>query len=245
MMPCDATRQFFSEFAVCEETADGARVPTHCLYPSFETVFVYVVKVGDMFEVHDGGGAQRTSWLHGRDRSIITRALNRQAERFHLENDGGRLVCERVTAEWIPSAILAIANASALAAHHAVSKLTAAAEGALIEKIGRTLDRISANDNITREALVKGRSGGERRFDFLVRRFDDEPLLVNGVAPHHSSISAKYVSFADADGSRELKLAVCAAPLEVNDTALLGQVATIVPIAAFEQRARRAIAHAK
>jgi hypothetical protein len=55
-MSCASLSSFFSAFAVCEETPDGARVATHCLYPSFEAVHVYVVRVDDKFYVHDGGG---------------------------------------------------------------------------------------------------------------------------------------------------------------------------------------------
>jgi hypothetical protein len=94
---------------------------------------------------------------------------------------------------------------------------------------------------IGREVSVKGRSGGERRFDFAIRREDKHSLLINGVSPHHASISSKYVAFSDSDGDREDKLAVYARPLETDDTALLQQVATIVPIAALEGRAERSL----
>src|ERR1700722_2670620 len=109
-MSCASLSSFFSAFAVCEETPDGARIATHCLYPSFEAVYVYVVKVDDKFYVHDGGGAERASWLHGRDHHGITRAINKQAERFNLNNVRGQLVGEAVSEEWLHSAVLPDGN---------------------------------------------------------------------------------------------------------------------------------------
>lgn len=238
-MSCASLGSFFSAFAVCEETADGARIATHCLYPSFEAVHVYVVKVDNKFIVHDGGGAERASWLHGRDHHGITRAINKQAERFHLDNLNGRLVGEAISEEWLPSAVLSVANASALAANNSVAKMVVAAESALIKRIGNTLEKMVPVARIGREVAIKGRSGGERRFDFAIRRDDKHTLLINGVSPHHTSISSKYVAFSDSDGDREDKLAVYSHPLQTDDTALLQQVATIVPIAALEIRAER------
>jgi hypothetical protein len=151
------------------------------------------------------------------------------------------LVGEAVSEEWLHSAILSVANASALAANSAVAKMVVAAESALIKRIGSTLEKIVPAARIGREVAIKGRSGGERRFDFAIRREDKHSLLINGVSPHHTSVSSKYVAFSDSDGDREDKLAVYARPLETDDTALLQQVATIVPIAAFEGRAERSL----
>lgn len=53
-MSCNAIRTAMENFSDCEPTLNGARIATHCLYPSFESVHVYVVKEGDAFTVHDG-----------------------------------------------------------------------------------------------------------------------------------------------------------------------------------------------
>jgi hypothetical protein len=131
--------------------------------------------------------------------------------------------------------------ASALAANNAVAKMVVAAESALIRRIESTLEKIIPAARIGREVAIKGRSGGERRFDFAIRRNDRYSLLINGVSPHHSSISSKYVAFSDSDGDREDKLAVYSRPLQTDDTALLQQVATIVPIAALKGRAEKSL----
>ncbi len=46
---CDEIRSALSGFNVCSETPDGARIATHCLYPSHEFVHVYVVNEGGGF----------------------------------------------------------------------------------------------------------------------------------------------------------------------------------------------------
>jgi hypothetical protein len=120
-MPCAEVSVALSTFSACEETPEGARVPTHCLYPSFETVFVYVARVGDGFHVHDGRGAYESARLHGRDASVSANAVAHEAKHFHLQYaDDHAIIANVVSAEWLESAILSVANASALAARRAL-----------------------------------------------------------------------------------------------------------------------------
>lgn len=242
-MVCADVRSALTSFATCEETSDGARIPTHCLYPSFETAYVYVVRIGEQYRVHDGGEAFRSAWSHGRDENAIRRAISTEASRFHLNVSDNRMVSEEVSSEWIAAAILSVANASTCAANTAVARFVAAAEEALTEKINRTLISIVPAERIVREFTVRGKSGGERHFDFAVRSVDEYRLLINGVSAHHSSIAAKFVSFSDVDAPIELKFAVYDAPLETEDTALMQQVARIVPLARLSDGTKRALTH--
>ena len=230
-MICEDIRAALASFAMCDETTDGARVPTHCLYPSFEVAHVYIVRVGDQYRIHDGGGAFRSAWSHGRDETVINRALSAEATRFHLMVSDNHLVSEDVSADWIPAAMLSVANASSLAANAAVARFVAAAEEALTERINRVLVSIVPSERIAREFVVKGKSGGDRRFDFAVRNGDEFGLLINGVsAHHHSSIAAKFVAFSDVEAPIESKFAVSDSRLETEDAALMQQVASIVPL---------------
>jgi hypothetical protein len=243
-MPCEVVRTALSDFDRCEETLDGARVATHCLYPSFESVFVYIAKVGDSYVVHDGGGAYRTAWTHGRDSALIRRALSAEADKFRLNCFGDSIISPDVSSEWLQSAILSVANASAGAANRAVSRMVQSSEAALIENIDVALAKTIGRAHIAREFVLRGKSGGERRFDFAIRTGGDEyNFLINGVFPHHASVSAKYVAFADADLGRERKLAVFDHELETDDTALLQQVASIVSLPSLPAGARRMISH--
>jgi hypothetical protein len=74
------------------------------------------------------------------------------------------------------------------------------------------------------------------KFDFAVKEFDGSMLLLNAVAPHHISVSSKYVAFSDIihrEGMRTDRWAVHDKELEPSDVSLLLQVAEIVPMQAL------------
>lgn len=240
-MPCGEISAALRDFAVCEETPDGARLATHCLYPSFETVFVYVVKVGDGYRIHDGRGAYEAALLHGRDPTAAEHAILRETSRFHLEHKERAIVANVVSPEWLQSAILAVANASSLAATRAVARAIAAAEVALTDRIEEMLSRAFGAAAYRRNFAVRGKSGKEHQFDFAVKNDLEYSLLISAVAPHHTSIAAKYVAFADTDAEMRRKFAVYDRPLETGDTALLQQVASIVPLVSLTAGARRSL----
>lgn len=233
-MSCDAIRTAMADYGICEPTNDGARIATHCLYPSFESVHVYVVKEGDAFIVHDGKGAFHASWEHGRDEKSISRAINAEASRFHLLVEGNRLVVDNVPLEWLRPAILAVANASAAAATAVVSRAVAAADEALVSKIDRALTGRIASSRIARDYTVKGASGGERHFDFAIRGAEGYDLLLNGVTSHHSSYFAKYVAFSDIEVERSNKIAIRDEALKTDVESLMQRVAVIVPLASLD-----------
>jgi hypothetical protein len=232
-MSCDDVTAALAAFNTCLETPDGSRVTTHCVYPSFDPVHVYVGRFGDGFQVHDGGGAHRVSWAHGRDEAVVAKALKRWAIRYRLTiADNSSLHCVVQNASWLTSAILAVANASAGAANETVEHIAVATEIALKARIFDVLSEVVAKESIAREFEYRGNSGKIHSFDFAVKR-KDEFHLMDAVAPHHVSIAAKYVAFADAGGhSGPEKYAVFDRELDTGDTALLQQVADLVPFAA-------------
>jgi hypothetical protein len=66
-------------------------------------------------------------------------------------------------------------------------------------------------------------------------------ILINAVSPHPTSISSKYVSFADAANDVTAKFAVHHKPLEAEDISLLQQVAEIVPFRSVTPGVRRTL----
>jgi hypothetical protein len=120
---CGEIHAALSGLVVCEETTSGARLATHCLYPSFEAVRVFVAKFGDGYKVHDDGGAYREAWLHGRDDALISRIIKSEASRCRLAVSGASMVADVPSAEWLASAILTVSNASASAARKAVERI--------------------------------------------------------------------------------------------------------------------------
>ena len=241
-MICDDIRIALSEGEVCEETDDrGARIFTHCLYPSFEPVAVYVARKGDGYVVTDGGGASASAYLHGREE--LGKVLLRECARFGVDCKEDTVVADVVSADWLRAAILAVANASAAAATSALERVAVAAERVLADKIYEGLSRIVPRNNIAREYEHRGVSGKRWRYDFGATTTSGL-ILVNAVAPHHVSVSAKYVAFADTPANEDNlgKLAVYGRKLETEDAALFTQVATLVPIGSVEAGIRRVMA---
>lgn len=243
-MTCDNIRNALIAYGSCEETSEGARIPTHCLYPSFDVVHVYVVKFGDGYKVHDSCGAFRSAWEHGRDAPSITRFLYREAARYRLEVKDHAVVADVPSLEWLASGILAVSNASASAANSAVEHFVSAAEDDLVARIYEVLISTFNTKYVSKEFLSRGRSGKEYRFDFGIRGQNEDLILINAVSPHPASISAKYVSFADGGPNAMAKLAVHDRPLDAGDISLLQQVAEIVPFRSLAPGVQRALSHA-
>ena len=230
-------------FAECEATPEGSRIATHCLYPSFEHVRVFVGKGGDGYTVHDGAGAYNAAWLHGRDDHVITKSMTDAAERFGIYVAGKALVGRVSSIDWLSNAILTVANASSLAAHDAVDRILAAQEEALVDRMDKTLAEVLSPNDFKRNVNIKGMSGGLRHFDFILRHETPHPIFVNSVTPRRNSVSAKYVSFADNIADRRNKFAVHDRELEAGDTALLAQVASVMPLASLRVGAQRSFAN--
>ena len=244
-MVCADIQAAVSPLRACAETVDGARVTTHCLYPSFDPVIVFVARVGDTYPVHDGGGAERTAWTHGRDEHLIRRMLARHAARYQIKLVDGVLVAEAQSLEWLLSAILAVANASAGAANAIIDRSGAAGESVLRDKVYGVLTKAFDASTVVREFPFIGRSGKEHHFDFAIQKPHEHLLLIDTVVPHHVSVSAKYVAFADARldrGNGIGRFAVYDRPLERGDASLLQQVADVVPIQSLEPGIRRVLA---
>lgn len=237
-MICNDVLVALSEGAVCEETDNGARVATQCLYPSFEPVEVFVAKLGEGFVVSDMGGAANSAWLHGRE--DVEKIIAREALRYGAEARGGVVEARVPSADWLKSAILAVANASAASAIRALERAQLSAERELSDKIFDALVRVATRANVAREHLHRGSSGKQWRYDF-VANIKNEMILLNAVTPHHASISAKYVAFADlpANDDQIAKMAVFERPLDTSDASLMTQVATLVPIGSLESGVRR------
>lgn len=229
---------------VCLETDAGARVVTHCLYPSFQPVIVFVSKFGDGYRVTDGGGALRSAWNHGREEGLTDRLLAKEAARYHLKVSSGALVADAPSIDWLKAAILATANGSSAAAHAAIERVSAAAEKNLKEQIFATLTSMVREEDIGSDYPIIGTSGDTRSFDYGVRIANDNLLVVSAVAPHHSSVYAKYVSFGDTRGLGPglSRFAVYSRPLASGDAALMLQVTDdLLPLKSLDQRARRAL----
>lgn len=241
----EAIRTALHGFADFEATDAGARVRTQCLYPSFDRVDAFIERTAEGYLVHDGGGAARAAWLLGREHGTVGRLLPREAAKYHIEVLGDRLAAKVPSESWLPSAVLAVANASAAVANGAADHVRST-EHELSKQVGLVLRQVAREGEIARDYSLAGSSGKRHRFDYAVRRAG-HTVLVGAVTPSHVSISTAYTAFADvkrADVAVD-RFAVYHGELEPGDVSLLQQVASLVPLASLELGTRRALERAE
>lgn len=235
MSTCLDIKSALSTFEECIDTDDGARVATHCLYPSFEQVRVYIGKLGDGFVVHDRGEASLSAWDHGRDSKGTKALFQAAALRFHCKLEDETITARAANLEWLPSAILAVANAAAEASNSAVKKITLHNEGRLVKRIGHVLNHAPWRPKFSSKTSIAGRSGRMYEFDYSVRS-GERLALVDAIVPYHSSIASKYLAFSDTErGSGLEKYAIFDDELEQQDKSLMSDVATLVPFSELEK----------
>lgn len=228
MLDCAYINNTLSEFGSCEKTEHGWRVTTHCLYPSFEQVSVFVRGYGDGFVITDAGGAITNVWHHGIDHSHAQRAMIKAAESFGCEYLRKEISLSVKTDEWLYSGIVSVANASSEAARAVVSKTRIANESGLIQKTKRFLEGLSWQPETKLEHAIHGSSGKLHTFDLAVFH-NDSTGLIDAVVPHANSIAAKYLAFADTESRAGLyKYAIFDTELTSEDKSLISDVADLV-----------------
>jgi hypothetical protein len=240
-MICEDVKAALAEGDFCQEGDNGATVVTHCMYPSFDPVHVSIVKIGDGYEISDGGGAMNAAWLHGRPN--ISKILAKECSRFGIESRNGLAVVRIDNKDWLRSAIIAVANASAAAANLAIDNTSVVAEAELNERIYEKLTLILDKNSVGRDRTYTGISGKEWKYNFIAKS-KNRIILINSVTPHHASINPKYVAFSDspANDSDILRIAVHDRLLSTIETTLMQQVCTLMPILSFESGLRRLVA---
>lgn len=225
----------------CEPTDQGLKIATGCLYPSADPVFVHVIAWGDGYRVTDGGGISRSVLVHGRDDNALHSGLIEAGSRHALRVEGGTLIADVPSRDWLPAAVDAVANGASLAATVALEHVTRRSERTLVNKIFEGLSRIVPAQYIAKEFEYRGKSGKAWRIDYAVVRASQRPLLVKAVTPHHTSISSNYTAFGDIGSDETERLCVYQRQLQRDDTALLRQVATLLPVGSIEAGAREAL----
>ena len=230
MLDCEAILSALRPFESCVRTQDGLRVSTHCLYPSFEQVFVYVVGLGDGFIVHDGGGAAREAWVHGAEPRTVFAASRASAAAFGCEvvSDQIRVVVPSI--EWLWSAHVSVANATSDAARAAVGKSRMTKEESLIRRAKAAFDSAVWKPETKLEYKYVGKSGKVHTFDLAVQS-GARIALVDAVIAHPNSIASKYLAFSDTEASSGVyKYALYDGELSSEDKSLLSNVADLINI---------------
>jgi hypothetical protein len=228
-MDCAELLTMLDRDHVCEQSDFGAKVATQCLYPSADPVFVHVSKRGDGFSVSDGGDIIRNVLVHGRDDTALKAGLEEARKRHCLTVKGGILYAEVPSADWLASAVMAIANGAALAANVAVDHEVRKAERSLVSEMYKAVEAVVPAQRIAREYEWRGKSGKTWKIDLAVLS-GERPLLMKAVTPHHNSISSNYTTFGDIGATETEHFCVYRRSLGEVDASLIRQVATLVPI---------------
>lgn len=242
-MKCKELHQVLDRLYQCTQGDDGLHYVTQCLYPSFTPVEVVIHPRADGYRVHDNAGAARSTWDHSRDDRLAKRMISRHAEKYKISvmDDETTLYADAPNVDWLFGAIMAVANASAGAAHAAFDRIAAANESDLKIRIHSLLSRIIPEPSVKFDFVQVGQSGKEHHFDFAINKSEDQMILIDAVAPHPISISSKYVAFADTPHTAQ-KFAVHDKPLLATDAQLLLQVSQLVPFKSLKPGIQRELA---
>jgi len=244
---CDQITAALSQMQ-CEETPDGFRVLTHCLYPNFEQVAVYVQTHLDGFLVHDAGDGFDLAFLEGRSPSALKAHMREFAALYGVDSDGRRIFGRAMTPEWLPNVLLAVANASSSAVNALVSDGLADASSdesdELVERAYTALREAFTDKQVNRRVKRRGRTGRLYTFAFGVA-IGSRTALVDTVTPNQISIASRFTSFSEV-GVRSLGGAFLAhaRPIPNEDAALLAEVADVVPLESLSASVQRRITEA-
>lgn len=241
-MNCELLQSLLGQMYSCRASDNGLLVKTSCLLPDFTQVSVYVVGHGDGFIVHDGGAAFNEAWLQGRDEQLVRKIAQREASRFRAHVEENSITVKVSAADWLPMAVLAVANAVSTTVRSAVDHVVAAHEAGLVQKIYMALSGLYGIESVKKEFVIEGQSGKDHKFNFAIGNPAQRILLVDAISPHHSSVAHKYTAFSDvrnAYGDAALGFAVFDKPLDPDDIALMQQVASLVPLASVQEGAKR------
>ncbi|HWV60283.1 MAG TPA: hypothetical protein VN034_06500 [Sphingopyxis sp.] len=230
-MNCADLNSLLTRIPRCRELDGGSHLRTDCLYPSSDPVMVFVKKqsFGDGFRVDDCGGAWRSAQRHG---SPSVGMFDKASRRYSVNAESGMLWAESNNSEWLVPAILAVANASAMAARAAL-EMADRNEKSLNGQIQEVLMRHIPPHRIAKNYEYRGRSGHMWPIDFAVTA--ERVTLIKSVVQNGNSINSTYAAFGDiGDDAPINKYAVFDRELKQDSTALIRQVADLVPMKALE-----------
>lgn len=117
----------------------------------------------------------------------LSSALKTGKKKYHLTEKDGVLSLKVDSGDWLENAILAVSNASAMAAslsHTYVDQKTAID---LVPEIIAALSEFAPLSQIATEYQVRGHSGKERKFDVAVT--GSRSLLFKAITPHAGSVN--------------------------------------------------------
>lgn len=238
---CQEINAALEALTPCIETDSGTRFTTHCLYPSFDPVAVFVIRYGEGYRIGDGGGAMRVAWDHGRDISAARRLIAQYGASHNLEFKNDVLFTDVSSPEWLVPAILTVANTSSVSGHAVLEAGSSISkEDTLKRMIGEVLNEIAPKKYV-KDFEMRGKSGKVHHFHYALRPSPERAILLDAVKPHPNSIASKYMAFSDTRDFEPVigRLAVYDQPLDQDDVSLLQEVAEIIPFTSLNKNIRK------
>lgn len=232
---CDTLLVNAAQLLSCKETENGARIRTTCVFPSFEPVFVYVVKFGDGFIVHDAGETMGVILGHGGDGDGAKRIIRAECKRYDLKCEDRRISLKIDAIEWLETAIVSVANTAAAAARQAMTEARKKNEKDLGEILYQLLEPKVARGTLAKNFDFQGASGRKYHFDLAVQG-REKLTLIQTVMPNANSLNSKFVALSDVPTDEPIrKIAAHNGDLSTEDILLLQTVATVAsPVGVVE-----------
>lgn len=182
----------------CVDEGNRVAVPTHYLYPSRSSVTVFVSSTShDKFVVSDNGGAIDTIGAHGLEIDDPDKFLVPFCRPDALRAVNGKILTPRVPINAIPVAVLAVADASAKAAHQGVYGMKPRGRRDLARAVGAELKLRFSPDRVREGARMETASTRLVKFDFAITLGADQLLIVDTVLPDPNSVNAKAAAHLD------------------------------------------------
>ena len=241
-MDCFSLKKMTSRLDGCVDGVDGSVFKTHCLYPSFAPVLVSISVWGEGFRISDNGGATESVIRQGLPPKALVSALKAASEKYHLSEKDGVLSLKVDSGDWVENAILAVSNASAMAANLAYAYVEQKTAKDIVPEIIDAISSFAPSSQIATDFQVRGYSGKYRSFD--VALIGARNLLFKAVTPYAGSVNSSYVAFSDTlrhGGGEPNSIGYCVfrEKLSSEDATLLSDVATLAPVFTIGAAAER------
>ena len=220
-----------AEFSKCPIVKDEVRVPTTCVLPYFDFLYVHVAQNSDSYLVHDNGQALDNILRHGQELDVANRVILSKCRPHGLKFNGWRISWENQNQEWLSSGIFAVAAAVTASAecalHETFMKALEAQQDEIADTIFLLLEPSLEEGSISRRYQHRGKSGRHYEFDLAVKH-KNRLTLIETVTPHGHSVSSKYVALADVPSEGGIrKIVAHDNNLSKEDIVLLRNVAAV------------------
>jgi hypothetical protein len=198
MIDCTQLESLLAQVFWVAELRDGARIKTHCIYPSNKFVQVALRGGPDTFYVSDDGGAIADVEAAGGMLEDPDGLLRHLVSQQGLSIQHGNIVSPRCKAEDVPVAIAFVANASRLAAEWLFAHTRIHKGPNFKELVGKYLRQLYS-EQLRPESIV-GKSSRTHKFDNVIVWGESRRLSIDPVLHDAASLYSRLAANLDVKG---------------------------------------------